>query len=255
VSRTGLLPQSHFKGIEYADFPPPDPTTLGLDGLAALMEDHCRQLRARGENPAIVVDKLRPFTQRVWQKLSREEKQRFCRDYRTQWNVIRHRAAQSIHAQVSEAIESGKLRVVKGKLRELAGETDRIRVTVESKSLERHVLEGAWLINCTGPQESYRDSPSLLFHNLFERGLVRADDMDMGIQAGPDFAVIDGGGIASDMLFAIGPLLKGMLWETTAVPELRFQAQRVAETILSKLAGGPSPEWAEMYVEIVEYSI
>ena len=90
VSRTGLLPLSHFHGIAYPDFPPPDPTTLGLSGLANLMEDHCKQLRERGENPAIVVDKLRPFTQRVWQNFTVEEKTRFCREYRTRWNVTRH---------------------------------------------------------------------------------------------------------------------------------------------------------------------
>ncbi len=99
VSRTGLLPQPHFHGIAYGDFPPADPTTLDFDGLLKLMEHHCRLLRDQGENPAIVVDKLRPFTQRVWQSLSVAEKTRFVRDYRTRWNVLRHRVAQSIHAQ------------------------------------------------------------------------------------------------------------------------------------------------------------
>jgi uncharacterized NAD(P)/FAD-binding protein YdhS len=33
-------------------------------------------------------------------------------------------------------------------------------------------------------------------------------------------------------LLALGPLLRGTLWETIAVPELRGQARRVAETLL-----------------------
>ena len=48
------------------------------------------------------------------------------------------------------------------------------------------------------------------------------------------FAVIDGDGETSPLLFAIGPLLKGSLWETTAVPELRSQAMRVAENLLQR---------------------
>ena len=78
----------------------------------------------------------------------------------------------------------------------------------------------------------------------------------MGIRANADFAVIDGGGYPSEFLFAVGPLLKGTLWETTAVPELRLQTRRVAETMLSHLEGGAAPDWfAEMWVDILEYVI
>ena len=34
VSRNGLIPQSHFKGVEYSDFPPENPATLGLKKLS-----------------------------------------------------------------------------------------------------------------------------------------------------------------------------------------------------------------------------
>ena len=202
------------------------------------------------------MDKLRPFTQHVWQSFSVAEKQQFLKDYRTRWNVTRHRIPQSIHERLMKAKALGKLRIVKGKLRALADHDQRIQLTLETGPAgQQEVLQGDWLINCTGPQESYQHSNSVLLQSLFDRGLVQADDMDMGIKAAANFNVIDGGGYPSDVLYAIGPLLKGTLWETTAVPELRVQAHRVAETILSKLAGGPSPEWAEMYVELLEYSI
>ncbi len=41
ISRNGWLPQSHFRGIEYPDFPPQDPATLGLSGVVELVETHC----------------------------------------------------------------------------------------------------------------------------------------------------------------------------------------------------------------------
>lgn len=256
VSRTGLLPHSHFHGIAYADFPPPDPTTLGLAGLADLMEEHCRRLRQRGENPAIIVDKLRPFTQRVWQNFSIAEKTRFLREHRTRWNVIRHRVAQSIHQQLTAAIEAGRLRISAGRLGDVAGAGAGLRVAIDAKAGERVNLQAGWLVNCTGPLESYKSATSPLYQNLFDRGLVQADDMDMGIKAGPDFSVIDGGGYPSSYLFAIGPMLKGSLWETTAVPELRIQALRVAETMLTALEGAAAPGWfAEMWVDTLEYVI
>jgi uncharacterized NAD(P)/FAD-binding protein YdhS len=64
------------------------------------------------------------------------------------------------------------------------------------------------------------------------RGQIRPDELNMGIEVGPDFAVIDSDGNNSNTLFAISPLMKGSLWETTAVPELRGQAMRVAELML-----------------------
>lgn len=36
----------------------------------------------------------------------------------------------------------------------------------------------------------------------------------------------------SPWLLALGPMLRGTYWETIAVPELRVQARRVAETLL-----------------------
>ncbi|MET0414160.1 MAG: FAD/NAD(P)-binding protein, partial [Polyangiaceae bacterium] len=72
VSRHGWLPHAHFRGIEYPDFPPVDAdlAELGLEPLVRLLEQHCSRLRELGENPAIIVDKLRPHTQRIWRKLS-----------------------------------------------------------------------------------------------------------------------------------------------------------------------------------------
>jgi uncharacterized NAD(P)/FAD-binding protein YdhS len=50
-------------------------------------------------------------------------------------------------------------------------------------------------------------------------------------------------------LFAIGPLLRGTLWESVAVPELRGQALRVAQTLLD--AGTPAAAEAA----VLEYQI
>jgi len=113
VSRNGLLPLSHFRGIEYPDFPPPEPERLGLARLVDQIERHCGRLRQLGANPAICVDRLRPHTQRIWQHLSAEEKCQFCTRYAARWNVMRHRVAEPIHARLMEAVSSGRLRVHK----------------------------------------------------------------------------------------------------------------------------------------------
>ena len=60
--------------------------------------------------------------------------------------------------------------------------------------------------------------------------------MDMGVRVDADHTVIDQDGRRSEILLALGPLLRGTLWETIAVPELRGQARRVAETLLDQRA-------------------
>lgn len=74
-----------------------------------------------------------------------------------------------------------------------------------------------------------------LIQNLLTASSVQPDDMDMGVSISEDFAVIDSQGNPSEQIFAIGPLLRGAFWETMAVPELRGQALRIAQTRLKKL--------------------
>jgi len=230
VSRNGWLPNSHFRGIENPGFPPPgvDLATLGLKELLALMEQHCARLRTLGANPAIVVDKLRLHTQRIWRKFTLAEKREFVRQHAARWNVLRHRIAPEIHARVTAARESGQVRLHAARVEGVAAEGRRVRVQLSDGT----TLTGDLVINATGPQTKFSDTSSVLLRNLLRRGLVAPDDLEMGLRADEDHTVIDQAGQRSTILFALGPLLRGTLWETIAVPELRGQARRVAETIL-----------------------
>ena len=218
LSRNGLLPLPHFKGTDYPLFPPDDVEKLRLHELVTLMEEHCARLRGSGMNPAMVVDKLRPFTQRIWRNFSVAEKQEVSQHYRTRWNVVRHRIPPTVAGQIETAQKQGTLQILKGKLAEVRAEGSRIKVTIDSGSGQppQELVVGL-LMNCTGPRDSQSDRATTLFQNLFERGLVRPDAVDMGIEVTPDFAVVNDQGRPSDFLYAIGSLLKGTLWETTAV--------------------------------------
>ena len=231
ISRNGKFPQSHFRGIDYPDFLPEKPEELGLEKLAALLEAHCRRLYRLGGNPGIVVDRLRPHTQRIWRNFTLEEKREFLRTYATRWNVVRHRIAQPIHQLMTEAIADGRIRSVRGTIERLTVEGDRLRAVVWD-SEEEVTVEGALVINCTGPRSGCSEIEQPLYRNLLEHGLIRSDEMNMGLEVAPDFAVLGGDGGTSRNLYAIGPLMKGSLWETIAVPELRGQARRVAEAML-----------------------
>ena len=233
VSRKGRLPKSHFRGIAYDDYIPDDAQTLGLVGLRKLVQQHCEQLRQMSQNSAIAVDKLRPHTQQLWQSLSKEEKHEFLKEDASLWNVTRHRIAGSIHNRVTDSLDTGKLKVVAGTVVELVPGEKQIDVMLEGEGGVASTESGDLVINCTGPQLNFSGTDSSLFANLLKRRLVAPDEMDMGVCVDENFA-IQSDEIAKDSMYAIGPILRGSLWETTAVPELRIQAMRVAESILER---------------------
>jgi uncharacterized NAD(P)/FAD-binding protein YdhS len=248
VSRHGWFPESHFRGIDYPDFPPPgvDPAALSLKQLRALIQEHCERLRERGANPAIVVDKMRPYTQRVWRNLSREDRLEFMRNDAARWNILRHRIAPEIHAQITSSQLTGQLQVHAARIERVAPEGARAKVLLEGGA----TLTGDLIINATGPQTQFSATRSTLLQNLMRRGLIVPDDMDMGVKVDDDHSVMTGDGEKSELLLAMGPLLRGTLWETIAVPELRGQARRVAEV----LVGAPTTP-AEDLSELIEYMI
>ena len=234
VSRNGWLPHSHFRGIEYPDFPPAgvDLGTLGLKELLALVEQHCARLREKGANPAIVVDKMRPHTQRIWRSLSFEDRWEFARGHAARWNVLRHRIAPEIFAQVTTAQLTGQLRVHAAGIERVEAAGKQVRVHLSGGQ----AFAGDLVINGTGPQTKFGATSSVLLGNLLRSGLVAPDDMEMGVRVDVDHTVIESDGQRSKILLALGPLLRGTLWETIAVPELRVQARRVAETLLKQPA-------------------
>jgi uncharacterized NAD(P)/FAD-binding protein YdhS len=258
VSRNALLPQSHFKGTDYAAFPEGDPSHLTLEQMHAQMQNHCGRLRQQGLNPAMLVDKLRPYTQRLWQNFNRAEKARFLREFRTRWNVTRHRIPEPVHRDLAAAIAAGRLELVKGRICEVAVADGGLCVRVEDATGNLRTLSCGAVVNCTGPAEGYGfEQGSTLYGNLLRRGLVEADPLNLGIEVASDFVVLDQEGNRSRHLLALGPPLKGVLWETTAVPELRNQAFRVAEVIVaeSKAKRAEVRTVPETFADVMEYSI
>mgnify|MGYP006295832389 CR=1 FL=1 len=196
--------------------------------LSSLMEQHCARLRELGAHPAIIVDKMRPHTQRIWQQFTLEEKKTFARHHAARWNILRHRIAPEIHAQITSAQLTGQLQVHAANIDHVEAAGSRVRVHLRGG---KH-LEGDLVLNATGPQTHFTATKSVLLQNLLRRGLITPDDMEMGIRIQPDHTIINREGRTSSRFLALGPLLRGTFWETIAVPELRGQSRRVAETIL-----------------------
>lgn len=248
ISRHGWFPHAHFRGIEYPEFPPAgvDLAELGLEKLVALIRQHCAALHDRNANPAIIVDKLRPHTQRIWSRFTREERITFMEKHAARWNIFRHRIAPDIHAQITSSQLTGQLQIHAARIERLETCGNKILIRMDNGKSQA----GDLVINATGPSTRITSSQSPLLQNLLKSGLAAADDAELGLSVDPDHTVRMRTGERSPVLLALGPLLRGTLWETIAVPELRGQARRVAETLLNH-----TPEAREEQPVMMEYMI
>jgi len=179
------------------------------------------------------IDALRPATQELWRSLSTRERQRFLRHPRAYWEVHRHRVAPEIDEKVKVELQSGG--VVRHAARIVAMEAGRdgLQVTIAPRgAAAAQKLLVQRVINCTGPNTGVEMCRSPLTLTLLASGACRPDDLGIGLACDADGALVDAAGRVSDRMFTLGPLRKGELWESTAVPELRVQAERLARRLL-----------------------
>jgi uncharacterized NAD(P)/FAD-binding protein YdhS len=72
--------------------------------------------------------------------------------------------------------------------------------------------------------------------SLVEAGLLELDRLGLGVRTGRDGRALLAERESEDLL-VLGTLRKPELWESTAVPELRVQAERTAEIAIERVRG------------------
>jgi uncharacterized NAD(P)/FAD-binding protein YdhS len=182
-----------------------------------------------------VIDGLRPITQDLWQGLSPEDKRRFVRLAQSAWNMHRHRMPRESAEGIRELIAEQRLVIVSGRVTRLrrCSET-RAAVTVALGRGGEMVLPVARMICCTGADTGFGRRRSPLVDGLLREGLVRPDALDMGLDARPDGTLWRADGRSSHGLFGLGPMVRGTLWECTAIPDIREQAKALADILYSR---------------------
>ena len=230
VSRGGLLPRAHVPGriAPYFGDVTFDPDASLLERVDAILADSA----AGGRNWHQRVDELRPRTQTLWKRLSLEERAHFLATRHRAWCVRRHRMPPQVAATLAQLIGYGSLEVQGGYVELCAA---------GAGALEAHVsghtrLTAALAINCTGPGLDPRANSDHLVQQLLAEGHVRAHPLGVGFDTADDGAFRLRNGRPSQRLFTLGPPRIGELYETTAIPEIRDQAQMLAGTLTKRLA-------------------
>jgi uncharacterized NAD(P)/FAD-binding protein YdhS len=235
-SRRGLLPRPHGPvAMVPEDFRPTLPASLR--GLVAHVRALCAHDPDGGKWRAAFTE-LRAAAPALWQAWTPKERRRFLRHVRPFWTVHRHRLAPRVHAKISRALASGQLRVLRGRIGGIEHQSpdDLLSVTLQQPHGTR-ALRVARVVNCTGPDENPLSSRNPLLTALVTDSIARIDALKLGLAVDGGLRVVSGDGLAHQSLYALGSLTRGTLWETTAIPELREQATRIARQIERQLAG------------------
>lgn len=233
VSRHGLLPHTHIEQQSTGWVSPLPVGNLTADSLAEFVLGQIEAARRSGVNWRNVLDGLRPHTQLFWQRLDLAERQKFLATYARYWEVRRHRMAPAVYDRINDYRKFGRLKVLAGGITaaDAAGPRALLRIGADHEE----VLADA-IVNCTGPLTDLTRSTDPLLQSMQQRGLIAPDPLRLGLSATPDGQVKGTDGDVVDGLYAVGPPRKGILWESTAIPEIRTQAAQVGRTVLARTA-------------------
>lgn len=236
LSRHGLLPQSHkIVASSSLDWDEQFPRTARE--LLRLIRSQIKKAEESGSDWRAVIDSLRPFTQTIWRSLPLQEQKRFLRHLRAYWDVHRHRIAGRIADQLEGQLRNGRMRAHAGRIAEYREDDSAVHIAYrnrESGRIDKFSVDH--VINCTGPNSDLRRVASPLLSDLFAKKLAHTDVLRLGLDVAEDGALLNADGVASDLLYAVGPLRKGLLWESIAVPELRVQVPELAKVLLNSLS-------------------
>lgn len=228
-SRHGLLPHVRRQPPGWDDFLAADHALCSPRQLLREVRRQCRLALAQGIDWQAPLDTVRAHIGRLWSQASEGQKRQFVRHVRPWWESHHHRSPPLSAQLVARLHEQGRLRIRAASFKGLepSGEGVTIRLRYRGEQVISQV-SGAALINSSGIEYDWRRVARPLPQQLLKRGLITPGPLALGIAADTSGAVLDAQGRVSARLFAMGPPLRGMWWESTAVTDVALQAKALA---------------------------
>lgn len=198
---------------------------------------------APGEWHALM-EGIRPIDATLWQLLPLHEQRRFLRHMRWIWEAARHRIAPASHAALQSLMESGRLEIRAARVLKVEGEGPLALTVRDRRTQAIETLQADLVVQATGLDTAvaYADHP--LLSQMQQDGLIAPDPLQLGLAARPDGRLLNARDEVQPGLYAVGSLLKGSLWECTAMPEIRNAAHELVATLMQghPLAGDDALE-------------
>jgi uncharacterized NAD(P)/FAD-binding protein YdhS len=234
ISRHGLLPEAH---LPAASAPADDSAEL-IESMRDLPEIHAwmhalREAIAHSRDWRTVIDSLRPHTSSLWATLPDVERARFLRHARWAWERVRHRMPPQVSDTLSSLEQEGRLQRHRARVQQVECAGDRLQLHMLPRGSHAPVtMQADLVIQTVGLDTDVRRTQHTLIRQLLTNGHITPDPFGLGCRATPDGRVLHGEDV-QQRLFVIGSLLRGALWESTAMPEIRQQARALADQLLA----------------------
>jgi uncharacterized NAD(P)/FAD-binding protein YdhS len=227
VSRHGELPRSHEDPWRPR---PPAPlfTAAELVTWPDPIEEAMRRIQAHPDGWRQGLDSLRPIHRHLWLALDEPTRRRFVADFRRTWEIHRSRISAGVARDIDAWMAAGTLEVRAAGVSAVDPMQDGLRVESDAGT----TWTAGHVLLATGPDEAPSASP--LLAGLVATGTGRPGSMDLGIDVDvATYRLLDAEGRSRRPVYALGPLIRGAVWETIAVPEIRAEAVAIATDILS----------------------
>ena len=180
-----------------------------------------------------VMDALRPQVVTLWLALPIAERQRFLRHGRWAWDRVRHRMAPPVAAGLADLETQGRLIRLAARLHAVMPGHNRLDVTLRPRGQAAQTLRHSDLvIQTTGLDSDLRHTSHALARQLLDQGHVLPDPLGLGFQAERHGELRHASG-TWPQLYALGSLMRGTLWESLAIPDIRKQADALAAQIMA----------------------
>jgi uncharacterized NAD(P)/FAD-binding protein YdhS len=237
-SRHGLLPQVRRQPPPWPDFLAADPTLRTPLQLCRALREQCGLAQDQGIDWQAPLDTVRAHIGRLWSQSEDRERRQFVRHLRPWWESHHHRSPPQGHALMARLQAEGRLSIEAAAFQGLEAPSEGLSQTLAVRVKRRgsamgERVECEALINSSGIEYDWRRVDRPLPRQLLARGLVRPGPLALGIEA-REGAVVGQAGALIGGLFALGPPLRGMWWESTAVTDVAAQAKALAIRLVAE---------------------
>jgi uncharacterized NAD(P)/FAD-binding protein YdhS len=227
VSRHGLVPQSHAAAPLVVPAAPRLDARSGLSALRRAVLRHIAHCRRTHGDWRPGVDSLRPLTVTLWQQLSPADQVRFLDEDLRLWETHRHRIPPVSAKALDEAMRAGRVTASPGAVADARPAADALDVLLN----DGRCLRVAAVVNCTGSQMDLSRVDDPLVTGLLASGLGTPAPVGGGFDTTPSGRLRPAPDHAPAPLWTLGSLRRGNLLETTAIPEIRCQADDLATAL------------------------
>lgn len=176
-----------------------------------------------------VLNALRTITAEIFGSWTPRQRTSILKRAGSIWGTHRHRMPPSVAALIHTLESTGKLARLRGRFIDVSvcGESAlQVRISTRADENAMRTNDYSLVIDARGP--NYRTSDWPLITNMIAAGLLKASLSGFGL-------AVDRDGHVAEHIYTLGVLTYGERLETMAVPEIRLQAERIAELISARI--------------------